>query len=464
MRKYILFLFLGLVSMKLEAQVLLHSSKFYHDKKYGNTNIFIYEPCNCQSELFLFPYFGNMWLENFPYIGSNFISNDVFFNHTSFLNLNHTYYEEYDIPFFNAYPSAFLPKDSIEYLSIETKPNDESIHLVFFVPDSASKQTNILVYNNTFIYRFQSRLFDNRVKLDYKYKEQTPQYFINCYDKLTNIGSKKNSYAVVDADCINTTLHTSEENDSLRLQWRTNINYFPKPYPKYKRLKHIDKLSPLISKSIKKYCNSKYISFEDVANVNDNKLLITNVLDSLGRVKKQSYTLGKDYWTTQIILMHNYGVDTDTVRQYACNPYKLKGLDTNLVMTAIYQKEKLISLHQNLLEKKINDYYYKNIYAGRILCYPILPIHNLTYRVFYNEAGDVEKIIAPNKGATRIFSEYSNAYLQPHDVCVLNFEYSDYDAKRNWRTATITGEKGKGQNEYCGFKQVFKREIVYKKE
>jgi hypothetical protein len=261
------------------------------------------------------------------------------------------------------------------------------------------------------------------------------------------------------------------QNDSIQQYLKTAINYFPAqnpPQTPYQPSKNIQRFSPIISRNMSKQFASKpgikNINFEDIEVVNDDKVLITNTLDDSGRVKKQSYTYGEDFWKAEVTLLHNYGIDTDTMRQYICYPYKLRGLDTVLVMTAIYQNKKLISLHQNLLEQTNTENYYKFFFQRVEQKYPVLPIQYLTYQVFYNEAGDVKQIIMPSSKLNFIYSDYSfyDPSLQSNDICILNFEYGDYDAKGNWQMVTVVGNKGEDQNESCGYKEVFSRKIKYK--
>jgi hypothetical protein len=498
-----------LLSSTLYAQQRADSKYFSWDSK---NNKMIFYSCNCNiSTNFITghkddPYRNH--IESFPYLGINMLAHqtNILSDQYSKNYWNKTYYWEYmgglETSYLNINHETFLPKGEFEYYSIKSK-NDKQT--VFIISDTSNQSHVKLSLNKEISCNYVTPHYPkvaygddagiNFDSIDYAKKifdsclVQLPEYFLfGCYVRhnsnkinnrhhIINTIHDRNSHYFWDADYCNkrrTDYIMSRlvyQNDSIQQYLKTAINYFPAqnaPQAPYQASKNIQRFSPIIGKNISKQFASKQltknISFEDIEAVNDDKVLITNTLDDLGRVKKQTYTYGEDFWKAQVTLIHNYGIDTDTMRHYVCYPHRVIALDTVLVMTAIYKNKKLISLHQNLLEQYLKEYYYKKYFAYTTQVYPVLPAHNLTYQVFYNEAGDVKQIIMPNITFSRdlIAAPYYNCNLQPYDICILNFEYGDYDAKGNWQTVTVVGAKGEDQNEECGYKEVFSRKIKYK--
>jgi hypothetical protein len=481
-----------LLSSALYAQQRADNKYYSWDRK--NSKMIFYS-CNCNIDNS--GIIGNRnnpyknYIEHFPYLGINMLAPQT--NLLSGKYYKDPWYITYwgymgglETSYFNINNDAFLPKGEIDYYSIKSEKDKQT---VFVISDTSTQSYIKLSFNKDISCKdVASQSVDSiyyaKKKLD-TCLVKTPEYFsFGCYpiEQLEERNSRtpftaEDLYHYINkSNCISKITDSRMfrlvyQNDSIQQYLKTAINYFPPqnpPQAPYQPSKNIQRFSPIISKNISKQFASKAriknISFEDIEAVNDDKVLITNTLDDFGRVKKQSYTYGEGHWKAEVTLIYNYGIDTDTMRHYLCYPHRVIALDTVLVMTAVYKNKKLISLHQNLLEQYLKEYYYKRYFDYIRQVYPVLPVHNLTYQVFYNEAGDVKQIIMPNitSGRALIAEPHYNCNLQPHDICILNFEYGDYDAKENWQTVTVVGEKGEDQNESCGYKEVFSRKIKYK--
>jgi hypothetical protein len=452
-----------LLSSTLYAQQRADSKYFSWDSK---NNKMIFYPCNCDFNNSAFRKHSNQpyrnEIEPFPYLGINMLAIQIdMLSDRRYSRHYRDIYEGLEFLHLNTYNNVFLPIGEFQYYTIEKKNDNEDNQIIVVISDTSNQSYSRITIMNVHGYihvrvvdpsNYECDNWCKLEKLKSKYSSQVPEYFL--FNSLEYSDEyDKNNYSIS---------RLVYQNDSIQQYLKTSVTSFPAWKPPYQPSKNIQRFSPIISKNIKKQL-TKNLSFEDLEAINDNKVLITNTLDDLGRVKKQSYTLGKGFWTAEVILLHNYGIDTDTMRHYVCHAYKLRGLDTVLVMTAIYKNKKLISLYQNLLEQYLKEYYYKKYFAHITQVYPVLPVHNLTYQVFYNEAGDVKQIIMPVITYWKAWeAPYYNCNSQPYDICILNFEYSDYDAKGNWQTVTVVGEKGEDQNESCGYKEVFSRKIKYK--
>lgn len=185
------------------------------------------------------------------------------------------------------------------------------------------------------------------------------------------------------------------------------------------------------------YCTPNVIDWYNKANT---ITTITLDLDELGRPKEQKiYADANESNLLKASILYTYGEDIDTQRYYynfdfhsltkgpfALNPFNLSVFDFQeekglvLLMTAIYKKGQLLSLHHNYLEKQAEGAQFAGNFAPKT--------EDLTYKINYLPSGEIKEILAPTLRLDKRMSA---------ETCLINWQYSKLDSLGNWQQADL---------------------------